>query len=420
MKVLIVEDMPDIRSTLRSYMEMQGYEIVEAQDGQEGLELSAIHKPDLIISDVLMPRMDGFQLLRNIKQDETLKSIPFIFYSAVYQKEKEKELAYSLGADAFIVQPQTPRELFEEIQAVLKERNLKKRPITETMLIESEEEFLRRHCEVVSTKLEEKVKELEETLAERKKTEEELRRSEASYKELTEVLGDALNEVKKREQSLLKSRDAFLNMLEDISESHKELEDLFMSLVRTMVNALDAKSHWTRGHSERVTAYAEEIAKEIGLDEDEIKNLRLAGLLHDIGKIGTYDHLLDKPSKLTTEEFEIVKKHPAQGAEILKEIKQLKDIIPLIRHHHERFDGRGYPDGLRGENIPLGARILHVADSFDSMTADRPYRPAPGLEYAISEFKKYAGLQFDPQVVEAFLRVIGSSRSETLRYAQGK
>lgn len=235
-----------------------------------------------------------------------------------------------------------------------------------------------------------------------------IKNSEKSHKELMEVLGDSMNAVKKREQSLLKGRDAFFNMLEDITESYKELEDLFIKLVIAMVNALDAKSPWTKGHTERVTNYALEIAREIGIKDEELENLRLCCLLHDIGKIGIYDVILDKPGKLTDEEFDLIKKHPEKGAEILKPIKQLSKIIPGILHHHERYDGKGYPDGLMGEDIPLCARILHVADSFDSMTADRPYRPAPGVEYAISEFKKYVGLQFDPQVVEAFMRILES------------
>ena len=196
------------------------------------------------------------------------------------------------------------------------------------------------------------------------------------------------------------------NTQQKLQDSEEELDSLFMNFVKVMVNALDAKSPWTKGHSERVASYAEQIAKEIGIEEDEIKDIRLSGLLHDIGKIGTYDYLLDKPSKLTEEEFDIVKKHPAQGAAILKEIKQLKDIIPLIKHHHERIDGKGYPDGIKGEEIPFCARILHVADSFDSMTADRPYRPSPGREYAISELKRCSSTRFDPLVVEAFLRVL--------------
>ncbi|MBI4838145.1 MAG: HD-GYP domain-containing protein [Nitrospirae bacterium] len=214
----------------------------------------------------------------------------------------------------------------------------------------------------------------------------------------------------KREQSLRTGKEAFLNMLEDIGESYRELENLFIGIVRVIVNALDAKSHWTRGHSERVTQYAELIAHEMSLDDDDIKNLRLAALLHDVGKIGTYDYLLDKPSELTDREREIVEEHPAQGASILKEIKQLNEIIPLIRHHHERIDGKGYPDGLENKKIPIGARILHVADSFDSMTADRPYRPSPGEKYAISELERCSGTQFDQEVVKAFLTALDKSK----------
>jgi PAS domain S-box-containing protein/putative nucleotidyltransferase with HDIG domain len=208
------------------------------------------------------------------------------------------------------------------------------------------------------------------------------------------------------EEDFRNSKEAFFNMLEDVNEAFKELEALFTGLVRTMINALDAKSPWTKGHSERVAMIAKEIAKKMGFDEEELKKLWLAGILHDIGKIATYDYLLDKPGKLTKEEFEIVKKHPGQGAKILQEIKQLKEIIPFIRHHHERLDGRGYPDGLKGDDIPIYARIMHVADSYDSMTSDRPYRPAPSQEYAVSEFIKHKGTQFDPQVVEAFLDIL--------------
>jgi PAS domain S-box-containing protein/putative nucleotidyltransferase with HDIG domain len=195
----------------------------------------------------------------------------------------------------------------------------------------------------------------------------------------------------------------------DITEqkhAEESLQELFMGLVRAMVNALDAKSNWTRGHSERVALYAEEIAKKLGMKENDLTNLRLASLLHDIGKIGTYDNLLDKSTKLTPDEYEIVKKHPDQGVRILQEIYQLKDILPVIRHHHERIDGMGYPDGLSRDSIPLGARIIHIADSFDAMTADRPYRAGLSREQSISELIRCAGTQFDPQILEAFLKVL--------------
>jgi putative nucleotidyltransferase with HDIG domain/PAS domain S-box-containing protein len=216
-----------------------------------------------------------------------------------------------------------------------------------------------------------------------------------------------ITEVKEKEKKISETRDAFFNMLKDLDFSYKELRELYQGLIHSFVSAIDAKSPWTKGHSERVTNYAIAIAKEIGLKEKDIETLHTAALLHDIGKIGTYDVILDKPGRLTHEEFELVKTHPAKGEEILKPITQLKKILPIIRHHHERIDGKGYPDGLKGEEIPLCARILYVADSFDAMTADRPYRPAPGLEYAISELKKYSGVQFDPKVVETFLKVLG-------------
>ncbi len=229
--------------------------------------------------------------------------------------------------------------------------------------------------------------------------------------ELIDIYATSINELKAREVRAQKGRDAFLNMLEDINESYKELEDLFLKLIVVMVNALDAKSPWTKGHSERVSMFAEQIAEQMMLDTDDIKNVKLAGLLHDIGKIGTYDYLLNKPGRLTRDEFEIVKKHPDQGAEILKDIKQFHEVIPFIKYHHEKLDGNGYPTRLKGARIPLGARILHVADSFDSMTSDRPYRPAPGIEYALSELEKYKGTQFDNAVVDAFLEVLKKSKA---------
>ncbi len=189
-----------------------------------------------------------------------------------------------------------------------------------------------------------------------------------------------------------------------------DLEDMFVSVVKALASAIDAKSPWTKGHSERVTKYAVMIAEKMGIDAADIEKLRLGGFLHDIGKIGTFDVILDKPGKLTEEEFELVKLHPAKGEEILSHIKQFNDVIPVIRHHHERWDGAGYPDGLKGEEIPLLARILCVADSYDSMTADRPYRSSPGIEYAVSEFIRCSGTQFDAKVVETFVEILKENK----------
>ncbi len=190
----------------------------------------------------------------------------------------------------------------------------------------------------------------------------------------------------------------------------KELEELFFGTIKSLSSAIDAKSPWTAGHSERVTKYALDIAKEMGLGRDEMRNLEVAGLLHDIGKIGTYDILLEKPGKLEPDEIEIVRLHPGKGADILEPIKKFRNIIPAIKHHHEFYDGSGHPDGLKGEAIPLGARILAVADTYDAMKADRPYRPGRSMEYIINEFRRCSGTQFDPKVVEAFLSIVEKGR----------
>jgi len=215
---------------------------------------------------------------------------------------------------------------------------------------------------------------------------------------------------KEKEKRLVESRDAFFNMLRDLDFSYNEIKGLYEGLIYSFVNAIDAKSPWTKGHSVRVTNYALYIAKEMGLKDKDIETLRRAALLHDIGKIGTYDIILDKPARLTAEEFDLAKMHPAKGEEILMPVSQLRDILPIIRSHHERIDGEGYPNGFKGYKIPLLAKIISVADAFDSMTSERPYRPTPGKEYAISELKKHSGTQFDPQVVEAFLRALGKLR----------
>lgn len=183
-----------------------------------------------------------------------------------------------------------------------------------------------------------------------------------------------------------------------------ELQALIFSAVESLVSAIDAKSSWTKGHSERVKGYAVDIASTIGLERGEIERLMLAATLHDIGKIGIYEEILEKPEPLTDQEFALLKGHPEKGAGILSAVKQFSELIPAVRHHHERYDGTGYPHGLAGENIPLEARILCVADSYDAMTSDRPYRQGLSRRKAVDELKRKAGTQFDPRLVQAFLK----------------
>lgn len=191
---------------------------------------------------------------------------------------------------------------------------------------------------------------------------------------------------------------------------HDELHSLFLSAISALANSIDARDPYTKGHSERVTAYTVMIAEEMGMDPDDIEQLRYAALLHDIGKIRIRDHILHKPGRLTDDEFAEMKRHPEYGVEIMRPVKAFQHILPAMLHHHERFGGGGYPDALEGDSIPLGARIMCVADCFDAMTSDRPYRKGLPVETAKNELVKNKGTQFDPDPVEIFIRLIEEGR----------
>lgn len=185
----------------------------------------------------------------------------------------------------------------------------------------------------------------------------------------------------------------------------EDVHDLMMGLIHSLTSAVDAKDAYTCGHSERVALLTRELARQMCLPEATVDRFYMAGLLHDVGKIGVPERVLQKEGKLTDEEFALIKKHPEIGARILGDIKQIEDIIPGVLHHHERWDGRGYPYGLSGKGIPLMGRVLCLADSFDAMTSSRTYRKALPLEVAIAEIQRSAGTQFDPELAEIFVGI---------------
>jgi putative nucleotidyltransferase with HDIG domain len=194
--------------------------------------------------------------------------------------------------------------------------------------------------------------------------------------------------------------------LDDQLQHLADLNTLYMSTIEALAQAIDAKDHFTHGHIRRVQMYAVRLARELGVNgEAELKAIEAAALLHDMGKIGVPEHILNKPGRLTAAEYEKVKVHAALGADILSSIKFPYPVVPIVRHHHERWDGRGYPDGLAGTNIPVGARILAVADCFDALTTDRPYRPALSDDAAVAVLLDNRGESYDPVVVDAFIRV---------------
>lgn len=207
--------------------------------------------------------------------------------------------------------------------------------------------------------------------------------------ELTEVVKSGINKF-----------DLSNNKLEML----KDLRELFYKTIKSISSALDAKDPYTHGHSLRVTLYSLILAKELGLDDITLEEIETAGLLHDIGKVGIPQKILCKPGKLTDEEFEIMKSHPEQGEKIVKKIKKLKIISNWLKTHHERWDGKGYPLGLKGEDIPISARIIAIADTYDAMTSTRSYRKALDHATAIAEIERCAGSQFDPNLASLFIK----------------
>ena len=202
----------------------------------------------------------------------------------------------------------------------------------------------------------------------------------------------------------LENRDYQQHLEQKVKEQAKKIRASFLNAVTSLAYALEAKDRYTSGHSQRVAETSVSTAKELGMPRDSIEKIRLAGLIHDIGKIGVRESVLNKPGKLTDEEFQHIQYHCEKGEHILNPIVEDEEILKAVRHHNERYDGKGYPDRLKGKQIPLGARILAVADTYDAMTSERPYREAMSDETACAEIKRCKDTQFDLKVADAFLR----------------
>lgn len=206
--------------------------------------------------------------------------------------------------------------------------------------------------------------------------------------------------------------EAYHNRMEELVEertaklqqSYRTLKKAHLDSVKVLAEAIDAKDPYTRGHSDRVKRMSLAIAKKMGFSEERLENLEYGALLHDIGKIGIKDEVLQKQGPLSNEEYQYIREHPLIGVKIVEGVEFFKDKIPMIRHHHEHYDGRGYPDGLAGEAIPLEARIISLPDAFDAMTSARPHRGVMPLQNVLAELEKCRGRQFDPKMLEIFLR----------------
>ncbi len=290
--VLIVDDLPDNIELIKNFFVNKTYNFISANNGREAIKILDNQLPDLILLDVMMPVMDGFQVCELLKNDERTRLIPIIMLTGL-EDSKSKIKGINLGVDDFITKPFNFYEL--------------------------------------------------------------------------------------------KARMASLIKLKYYIDQLKNAEKILFNLAMT----LDAKDPYRRGHSQRLANYSSILAERAGLIDDDVRAVRCGGILHDIGKLAIQDEILLKPGPLTENEFSVVKLHPEIGAEMLTPLSSLDDVQPIIRHHRERYDGSGYPDGLIGEAIPMGAQIVAIADTYDALTSERSYRhgmsPEASLQIMDSE-----------------------------------
>jgi response regulator RpfG family c-di-GMP phosphodiesterase len=323
-RILVVDDEEFLRSIVRERLEIAGYSVEEASNGNEALGMLDSGGPyDVLLTDIRMPGMDGITLLG--EWGKRFPGTAGIVMSANAELDTAVH-ALKMGACDYITKPFNFDVLLITIENALRKKELE------------------RQLDDYRTNLEEKVK------------------------EQTDIINS-----------------------------------MYVRSIDAMIKALEAKDFYTRGHSQRVTLYSMAIATELGMKGQELEDLHRASVLHDLGKIGVREAVLNKPGKLTEEEFAEIVRHPETAVRILELIPFFRPLLPAILHHHERFDGKGYPSRLVGSNIPFASRIMSIADTFDAMTSTRAYRKALPVADAIAEIRRCSGTQFDPDIVPAFL-----------------
>jgi putative nucleotidyltransferase with HDIG domain len=329
-KILVVDDEEAIREVVSTLLEARGYQCVPCVNGRAGLEAFRKDTYDLVMSDIVMPEMDGMKLLSELRRSDP--DVPVIMVTAMHDISIALE-AIRAGAYDYILKPFEKDQLYLSVRRALEHRRL----VMENQAYQSD---------------------LEQLVAER-----------------TQQLSVAL----------------------------QDLEQSYDYTLEALGGALDAKDAETEGHCQRVTAFTITIAKGMNVDKASLRQIARGAFLHDIGKMGIPDHILRKPGPLTPEEREIMRRHCEIGYSVLSRIPFLHEAAEIVLAHQEFFDGTGYPRGLRGSQIPLGARIFAVADTLDAMISDRPYRKALPISAAREEIQRYSGTQFDPGVVQVFL-----------------
>jgi len=372
-RVLIADDSADDRLLLKYYLETRGHTVIEASNGVEALEKSREDPPDLVISDGLMPEMNGFNLLRAMRMEESLASIPFVFYSSVFKDAHESELAESLGAAAFIVKGTDEDEFWKKLGSVLAaDARPPAQPRTEDAT--EEVDYLRRYSSIVAIRLEREVADLRKAQA---------------------ALAADIAERERAEAALLSSNSQLERMVYDVAEA--------------MGRIVEARDPYTQGHQERTAAVCKQIALEMGLSDFDVASLTMAALVHDIGQLAVPAEILTRPGRLSDIEFQLIQDHPQKSYEILRGIAFPWPVAEIALQHHERLDGSGYPSGLKAKEILPLARILAVADVIEAMASHRPYRPALGVDAALAELRG-APQKYDQDVVATCTQLHSTGR----------
>lgn len=457
--ILVVDDDNMSMKMTELILQENGYTAVTANSGECALEILRQGGIDLVLLDIEMPGMSGIETLDVIRGDQQLKDMKVIFLT-VMMVEFYKQEASRLGAADFVQKPVLPVELVSRISKVLraseKQRilvvdddsmNLRfaKRMLGdyyEISCVSSGSEALATigdfmpHLALLDLHMPEmngyellaeirKIPQFEDlpvvflTADNDRETEIQVFKAGAlDYIQkpfIADVVLHRLNRILdlKRLQSSL--QDEVEKQTAELSESRRKVTNLSLQVVTTLASTIDAKDKYTNGHSIRVAKYSRELGRRMGKTPQELEEIYFIAMLHDIGKIGIPDAIINKTSKLTDDEYNTIKTHPGIGAEILKNISEMPNMEIGAHWHHERYDGRGYPDGLKGSEIPEIARIIAVADAYDAMTSRRSYRSALPQEVVRGEIEKGKGLQFDPQIADKMLDMIDDDRNYAMR-----
>lgn len=317
--ILIVDDDPAGRQTLESILDEQGYQLEFAENGAQALQMIRKILPDVILLDVMMPGMDGFEVCRQVRSDPAIAEIPIIMLTALDDRRSFLNGLES-GADDYLTKPYDRHELRARLLGITR-----------------------------------------------------------------------LNRYRKLQDDRT-----------NIEQAHSQLLSAYDATIEGWSRAMDLRDKETEGHTQRVTQLSEKLAKIAGIRQDELIQIRRGSLLHDIGKLGVPDSILLTPNKLTDEEWEVMRKHPQYAYEMILPIEYLRPALDIPYCHHEKWDGTGYPRGLKGEEIPLSARIFAIVDVWDALTSDRPYRAAWDKQKTLQYINEQSGKHFDPQIVELF------------------